>query len=417
MVHVHGVRVQQLSARSASVALESLVAVPVDVGKASGSAMVCDFTGQVRVAPFEFAMNRPGVAGLVARIEAGLPAGVQLVRLGVEATGHYHRPLTTCGLLPASWQVVELNPGHVALQRRVNGQRGVKTDHVDLTAISDLLLAGRGSPVSSQDPVVELAGWVAHRHRRVQARTAVKNQLLGQLDRCFPGADQTLAKLLNAQVGRLVLAEFSDPARLVRLGPVRFREFAARRGIRVSRPVAERLVDAARQALPTAEAGVARDILAADLALLERLEAQVAAAEDRLKDLVPATCFQILTTTPGWGMVRAAAYAAAVGNPERWPTHRQLYRAAGLTPAVYASAGHRRDGGISREGSVSLRRALLGLGAGLWRNEPAGRRYAATLRQRGKHGGVIACALAHRANKIAFAMVRDQAPYDPAHWS
>lgn len=47
----------------------------------------------------------------------------------------------------------------------------------------------------------------------------------------------------------------------------------------------------------------------------------------------------------------------------------------------------------------------------------AGRRYAATLRQRGKHGGVIACALAHRANKLAFAMVRDQAPYEPAHWS
>lgn len=40
MVHVHGVRVQQLSARSAGVALESLVAVAVDVGKASGSAMV-----------------------------------------------------------------------------------------------------------------------------------------------------------------------------------------------------------------------------------------------------------------------------------------------------------------------------------------------------------------------------------------
>jgi len=44
------------------------------------------------------------------------------------------------------------------------------------------------------------------------------------------------------------------------------------------------------------------------------------------------------------------------------------------------------------------------------------RAYAATLRSRGKHGGIIACALAHRAGRIGFALVRDQAPYDPAHW-
>jgi transposase len=48
-------------------------------------------------------------------------------------------------VLPADWQVVELNPAHVTAQRRVNGQRGVKTDPTDLVAICDLLLAGRGS--------------------------------------------------------------------------------------------------------------------------------------------------------------------------------------------------------------------------------------------------------------------------------
>lgn len=418
MVHVHGARAQQLSARTAGMALGSLVAVAVDVGKASSVAMACDFTGQVLVSPFEFAMTRAGIVGLVARVEAGLPAQVGLVRVGVEATGHYHRPITTCGLLPESWQVVELNPGHVAMQRRTNGQRGVKTDHVDLTAITDLLLIGRGSPViASADPLVELAGWVAHRARRVAARTAVRNQLLGQLDRAFPGADQCLSRLLDAQVGRLVIAQFSDPARLARLGPERFRAFAARRGIRVTRPVAQRLVDAAKDALPTAEAGIARHVLAADLDLLERLDAQVADADDRINSLLPATRFQVLTTTPGWGVIRVAVYAAAVGNPDRWPSHRQLYRAAGLTPSVYASAGKRRDGGISREGSVALRHALLGLGMGLRSNEPAGRRYAATLRERGKPGGIILCALAHRANKIAFAMLRDQTPYNPTHWS
>lgn len=54
---------------------------------------------------------------------------------------------------------------------------------------------------------------------------------------------------------------------------------------------------------------------------------------------------------------------------------------------------------------------------GLWQRDPASRRYAAAMRERGKHGGIIACALGRRANKIAFAMVRDQNIFDPTGWS
>jgi len=30
---------------------------------------------------------------------------------------------------------------------------------------------------------------------------------------------------------------------------------------------------------------------------------------------------------------------------------------------------------------------------------------------------VIGCAMAHRANKIAYALVRDQTGYDPTRWA
>lgn len=181
--------------------------------------------------------------------------------------------------------------------------------------------------------------------------------------------------------------------------------------------IATRLVEAARQALPCADAAVARQVLHADLELLAGLEAQIEATNDAIKGLVPTTPYQVLTTVPGWGAWRVGAYAAAAGDPSRWPSHRQIYRGAGLTPSMYASAGRRRDGGISREGSVHLRKALIDLGVGLWQRDPAARDYAASLRQRGKRGAVIACALAYRANKLAFAMVRDQSVYDPGRWS
>jgi transposase len=307
---------QGWTARTEDVPLRQLVAVPVDVGKSAAMVMACDFTRRTIMPATEFPMTRAGIAAMLAGLRTALPADVWLVRVGVEAAGHYHRPMIASGVWPQGWQVLELNPAHVTAQRRVNGSRGVKTDRVDLVAIADLWLAGRGVPVVLGDePLLELQAWVAHRRRRVEVRTATKNQLIGQLDRAFPGLGGAIHDVLGSKVGRLVAAHFSDPARLARLGAERFRDYAARRDVRVSRPMAAGLVAAARDALPTPGAAAARHVLAADLALLDDLEDQIGAAEARIAALLPSTDYQILTTTPGWGVIRVAGYAAALGRP------------------------------------------------------------------------------------------------------
>jgi len=367
--------------------------------------------------PVEFAMVRSALTATIGRVRGVLACPDVAVKVGVEACGHYHQPLLNASAWPVGWEVLELNPGHVAEQRRVQGRRRVKTDAFDLDAITEMLLAGHGTPVTVRSEVLgQLTAWTAHRTRRVLTRTATKNQLLGQLDRAFPGLTLALPDVLGTKVGRLVAEQFADPARLAALGSARFVRFAAARGLQVRRPVADRLVASARDALPTDAALVARRVLAADLRLLHELEQEITATELELAILLPASSFRTLTTVPGWGVVRAANYAGALGDPDRWPGPAQIYRAAGLSPAQYESAGRRRDGSISREGSVELRRALIDLGVGLWLCDPAAKRYAAGLKSRGKRGGIIACALAHRATRIAHALVRDQRPYDPARW-
>lgn len=394
----------------------SMVVVAVDVGKNTVACSVTDEKRHRLLEPVDFAMTRAGLTATVAMIRAVVPSEVS-VKVGIEAAGHYHQPLMSPASWPAGWQLLELNPAHVTEQRRVQGRRRVKTDAIDLEAITELVLSGQGNPVTDRAAVIgELAAWVRHRLRRVEARTAVKNQLLGQLDRAFPGLTLALPDVLSTKVGRLVAEHFTDPARLAGLGETRFIRFAATRGLVVRQPVAVRLVAAARDALPTPDAGVAREIVANDLQLLQVLDRQVAAAQEYLAALLPATPFAPLITVPGWATVRASAYGAGVGDPARWPGPAQIYRASGLSPMQYESAGKRRDGGISREGSVILRRALVDLGIGLWLTEPAAKAYAAGLRARGKKGGVIACAMAHRANRIAYALVRDQRPYDQIHW-
>jgi transposase len=394
----------------------STIVVAVDVGKCSAVLSATDGARRRLVGPVGFAMTRSGLSGVIDRIGAVIEPSAQ-VKVGVEAAGHYHRPVLDYGW-PAGWEVVELNPAHVAEQRGVAGRRRVKTDAIDLEAITELLLAGRGRSVGATEAILgEIGAWAGHRARRVAVRTATKNQLLGQLDRAFPGLTAALPDVLGTKIGRLIAAEFADPARLCGLGASRLVRFAAARDVQLRRPLAERLVGAAREALPTAEAAVARRVLAADVGLLADLNTQIGAAEAELAALVPRSPFATLTTVPGWGVVRVANYAAALGDPRQWPGPRQIYRAAGLSPMQYESAGKRRDGTISREGSVALRRALIDLGIGLWLTEPAAKAYAAALKARGKPGGIIACALAHRATRIAYALVRDHTSYQRSRWS
>src|ERR687897_3397664 len=95
--------------------------VAVDVGKTKAAVLVSDAQRHRLLGPLEFSMTAGGVAQVITRSQAVLPAGV--TRVGVEAAGHYHRPLAAPSVWPG-WEVVELNPAHVAEQRRGVGGGG-----------------------------------------------------------------------------------------------------------------------------------------------------------------------------------------------------------------------------------------------------------------------------------------------------
>ena len=133
-----------VTARTPGVDLTRCVVVAIDVGKREALAGVEDFTGTALCRPIAFAMNRSGVDAMVAAVTEAMPADPIMVRVGVEACGHYHQPVTAAGVLPVSWELVGLNPAWVTAQRRVNGTARRKTDAIDVAAIADLLRAGKG---------------------------------------------------------------------------------------------------------------------------------------------------------------------------------------------------------------------------------------------------------------------------------
>lgn len=397
-----------------------LLAVPIDVGKHSAAALVCDFWGQVVTKPFVFPLTEPGVKEFVlavARAETSRDAA--WVRAGLEQAGHYHRTLLAA-LRACGMDVVLLNPAQVKENRNQGLLRSLKSDATDLGAMAELLIRGKGREAPEQDAAMaQQAALTAHRARKVKARTALKNQVHASLDLVFPGLSGCFRDFLGTKVGRLILAEGLDPARVRRLGPERLRAFCSRRGVRVRRSKAEQVVQAARVALalPDDVARVHARVLAEDVDLLGRLDRTIDEAERGLAEVLPHTPAGILVTIPQVAVIRASEYGAALGDPARFRTSAQVYRMAGLVPRLYESAGRRRGKThISREGKAELRTAIIELGRALRQGDPDFAGYAREMESRGKEPGVVACALGHRANRVAFAMVRDQVPFDPSRW-
>lgn len=170
------------------------------------------------------------------------------------------------------------------------------------------------------------------RRRRVLARTALSNQLLGTLDLIFPGLDGCFKDLLGSKVGPVLLHDLADPARLHRLGVGGLWAFTARRGVRLQRCKAEQLHQAAADALrlPAAERACRAAVLAADLAVLDLLNNQIDQAKQHLTTVLPNTPAGVLTSPPGVSVVRASNYGAALGNPARFANADRAYRASGL---------------------------------------------------------------------------------------
>jgi transposase len=399
---------------------DRLLAAPIDVGKSTAAAMVCDFWGEIVTGPFEFDLNESGFTKLRAELaRAEACRDVALTRVGVEQAGHYHDTLVA-RLQNEGLDVVVLSPSQVKENRSQNLLRSVKTDARDLAAMAELMIRGLGRRPELEDgPVARQAVLVAHRRRKVKARRALKNQVLATWDLVFPGLDGCFSDMLTTKIGKVLLAEAMTPARVIHLGPERFRAFCANRGVVVDRSKADLVMEAARQAfaLPNVRAQALLEVLQVDAKLMQQLDSAIAAADQLLTEVLGDTPAKVLTSIPHIGVVRASNYGGAVGDIGRFTGPDQVYKLSGLVPKLYESAGKRRSGlAISRAGKVELREAILELGKGLRQGHPDFGDYARRMKQRGKPGGVILCALGHRANRLAFAMMRDQVSFNPARW-
>lgn len=243
----------------------------------------------------------------------------QEVRVGMEATGHglwFERLLAEL-----QFELWIGDPGQIRAQRA----RKQKTDRQDAELLRQLLAENRFPRIwvpSAENRDLRQLLW--HRHRLVQIRTRVKNQLQAiALNQGLRRQKGLWSKSGRAQLQALDLAPWS----------------ARRR---------QDLLDLLDRLHPR----------------IEELGAAIQQAAARWPEA------QRLMTHPGVGPITALAFVLILGVPERFRCGKQVGSYLGLIPCEQSSGGRQRLGHISKQGNALLRFLLIESVHALVRYEP-----------------------------------------------
>src|SRR5512144_2268173 len=231
-----------------------------------------------------------------------------MVRVGMEASGHarwFERLLHELQF--------ELWVGNAA-EIRTKRVRKQKTDRQDAQLLLRLMMEDRFPRIWIPDPANrDMRQLLWHRHRLVQMRTRVINQLhVVALNEGLRRKKALWRPAGRQQLESLVLAPW-----------------ASRR----------------RQDL---------------LDLLDQLTPKIQELTGKLEQIVqrrPVT--RQLSTHPGVGPLTALAYELVIGTPDRFPCAKQIASYVGLVPSEESSGDRRRLGHISKQGNVLLRFLLV----------------------------------------------------------
>jgi transposase len=423
--HLRGERGQAFADKIRGIPMEQILCVSLDIHKYFHVVMIHNALGEIVTMTFEIDIFRAGFDRLCRAIdEAVVQTKAQIVLVGMEPTGHYFENLAR-HLDQRPQPVTLINSFAVSRNREQQMMRREKDDEIDVAAIGDLLRRGEGTPFQ---PISGIYLKMQHLSRvrlsKVKMRTALKNQILGHLDRIFPGLVIT-GKVARERYEPLFVADFwscqtlqhlirvcPDPRQLAMMAPAELRTAFHEHGFALGVKTAAKIITYAQKVLlPYSEVVAIRcELLAHDLALLAEVEGLITKLEDQLCTLLKQTPYWVWTKVRGLSVTQVASLAAAIGDPSHYTYAAQVFRRSGLVSGRNDSGMRRHKGKgkrVVKTGDVYLRRALMTAIMSLIRHQPVLQDYFNEL-HRTKHAGVARVATARRAMGILWAMQRDQ---------
>ena len=422
--HLQGERGQAFADKVRNIPSEQILCVSLDISKYFHTVMVHNGLGEMVRPTFEIDIFRSGYDQLCQVIDQAVAQSqAQVVLVGMEPTGHYFENLAR-HLLKRAQPVTLLNSYAVKQNREQHLMRRQKSDPVDTAAIGDLLRRGEGTPYRPLTGVyLQLQQLSRVRLGKIKIQTMLKNQIIGHLDRIFPGLILSHAAqarytplfstdLWSCQTLQHLIRVCPDPQQLAALSETELITAFHNHNFKMGPKTACKIITYAQNVLfPEPElVSLRAELLQHDLRLLESVEAYLSTLTERLGSLLAQTPYLIWSHLKGLSPIQAASLAAAIGPPDHYRHAKQVFRRSGLVSGRNDSGTQQRAGKgqpIVKTGDVYLRRALMDASRSLILHQPVLFRYYAHLKL-SKPDLVAQVATARKATAILWAILRDQ---------
>lgn len=423
--HLRGERGQAFADQIRGLNLEQLLCVSLDISKYFHVVMIHNGLGEIMTPTFEIDIFKTGFDQLCQAIDQAIDrTQAKVVLVGMEPTGHYFENLAR-HLHQRPQPVTLINSYAVSQNRQQQLMRREKTDPIDVAAIGDLLRRGEGSSFQPLTGVyLELQHLDRVRLGKLKMQTMLKNQIIGHLDRIFPGlvlsGDEAkkryrplfAADLWECQTLQHLIRVCPNPHQLAAMSTVELIAAFHAHQFKMGPKTAAKIITYAQKVLlPDPDLITIRvELLHHDLLLLEAVEQRLVILEERLVDLVTQTPYRIWTQLKGLSPLQVARLAAAIGAPDHYRHPKQVFRRSGLVSGRNDSGIRQNQGKgnpVVKTGDVHLRRALLDAISTLVLHQPVLFRYYTKLKLT-KPDLVARVATARRATGILWATLRDQ---------
>jgi transposase len=381
--------------------------VSVDCAKARSKWMLCDFFGNVLVAPTEVAHNRSALNQAIAQLQqAQVRYQVHDLLVAIERTGRYHRVVQRA-FAAAGLETRIVHP-FATKQFRQPQDPGNKTDDTDLAAIHRAAVTGFALLEAPQEETwLELQLLIRHRRDLVGKTSALCCQIREHLEAAVPGYAACFDKLWESACAWHLVEHFPSAPQMLAAGLAGLRQSLRQANLRFQERSLQSVLDWAAHAATgdLAAAQHRRIALALNHDRLRKSQ-EIQALEGEIAGRLVRTPYGLLLSFPGINVVSAADFAGEMGPIGNYANARAITGRAGLRPSRYQSDQiDHANGPLVRCCNRKLRAAILGIADNLVCCNHHFNALAIRWRAAGKDPRHTRVKVALRFCRIAFQMV------------
>jgi transposase len=379
----------------------------IDISKYKHDCFILSDLGEVLNDGFSFANNAEGFGRLQKELEL---CGKGNARIGFEATGNYGINLKLF-LERIGFDYMEINPLLVKEYIKGNTLRRTKTDKLDAKSIARYIYEKDYRPYpTSFYPKFALKQLTRLRSSLVSGRSRYLVQLTNVLDCIFPEFKPLFGNKFSV-TALYILANYPSPEDIANMNS---RSFDILRRISRGKFSADKFVKLKTLAKNTV--GVFDECYRIELEMLIDLYSQIDSKIDELEtdiiniieNLNPPTL-----SIKGIGAISAAVIVSEFGDFSRFENPNKMLSFAGLEPGYFQSGTSEHNGHMVKNGSSSLRSALINCSRAIRLHNEVFAVYFQKKIDEGKPYSVVISHVAKKLVRLIFALETKGVMFDP----